>query len=427
MRTGTILGLAACLLGLAPAPAADWPQWRGPTRNAVAPETGLLKTWPPGGPELAWTFDKGGRGYSGPAVVGGKVYFMGARDDTEFLIALDDSGKELWAARIGPVFDFRTNQWSRGPNATPSVDGDRVFALGSQGVLVCVDTGGKEVWRKDLPKQMNAEVSNYAPGGVDKFGWGYCWSPLVDGDKLVIAPGGPGGLLAALNKKTGEVLWQSKDVPEQTTYSSPMATEVGGVRQYVQMTQKGAVGVDARSGALLWSYVREEVYPDVVIPTPLVQGDRVYVTAWGGGAELLQIAPDGKKVKAAWSQKEIGNHQGGVVLVDGYVYGYHEERAWECQEFATGTIKWASKRRAIGAGSVVAADGMLYLLSEQNGTGLVALLEATPEKYAEKARFTLPKASELRKPSGSVWTHPVIAGGRLYLRDQEYLFSYKIK
>jgi outer membrane protein assembly factor BamB len=430
MRTGSSLALAAGMIVATVGGAADWPQWRGPDRSGVSAETGLLKSWPKAGPPLLWTFSKAGRGYSSPAVVGGKAYLLGARDDEEYLIGLDDKGADLWATKIGPVFDFRTNQWSRGPNSTPSLDGGLVYGLGSQGILICAEAnGGKEVWRKDLPRDMAGEVSNYAPGGVDKYGWGYCWSPLVDGEKLLIVPGGPGGLFAALDKKTGKELWRSKGVPEQATYSSPMVLEVGGVRHYVYVTQNGVLGVDAKNGDLLWSYKRAEPFPDVVCPTPIVRGDQVYVTAWGGGAELLKVTPAGKgfDIKVVWSEREIANHHGGVVLVDQYVYGFDGERAWKCQEFASGQIKWTSMRGALGPGSLMAADGMLFCLSEKGGKGLVALLEATPQKYTEKARFSLPQGAADRKTLGHVWTHPVLSDGKLYLRDQEYLFCYQVK
>jgi hypothetical protein len=430
MRAGSMLGFVACVILPLAAAAADWPQWRGPARDGVSPEKGLLREWPRGGPELVWTFTKAGTGFTAPAVVGGKVYLMGARGDTEYVLALDAKGNELWATKIAPVFDFKSNQWSRGPNATPSVDGDLVFALGSQGELVCVTAGkGDVVWRKNLPKEMNAEVNNSAPGGVPKFGWGFCWSPLVDGEHLVIAPGGKDGLLAALDKKTGNPIWQSKEAPDTVTYSSPVAANIGGVRQYVQVVGDGAVGIDAKTGGLLWRHKRETPYPDVVIPTPLVKDDRVYVTAWDGGAELLRIAPEGKKFKATpvYSEREIGNRQGGVAMVDRYVYGAHADRGWECQDWASGEIKWSSGRRAIPVGALVAADGLLFCLSEKEQKGIAALLEASPAGYKEKGRFFLPQASELRKPSGHVWTHPVIADGHLYLRDQEFLFCYKIK
>jgi hypothetical protein len=209
-----------------------------------------------------------------------------------------------------------------------------------------------------------------------------------------------------------------------------MAADVGGVRQYVQVVQDGVVGIDAKTGELLWRHKREQAYPDVVIPTPLVKGDQVYVTTgWGGGCELLKITGADKKFTAAsvYAQPEIGNKQGGVVLIDKLIYGAHEDRGWECQDWASGGIKWSSKRNAIPVGSLVTADGLLFCLSEKDQKGLVALVEASPDKYTEKGRFFLPQASELRKPSGHVWTHPAIADGHLYLRDQEFIFCYKIK
>jgi outer membrane protein assembly factor BamB len=428
MRTCSLITLAACVVAVPlAARGGDWPQYRGPDRTGVSPEKGLLSSWPKDGPALVWTFDKAGTGYSGPAVVGGNLYIMGARDGVEYLIALDKGGKELWATKIAPVFDFKTNNWSRGPNATPTVDGKRLFALGSQGELVCVETqGGKEVWRKNLPEQLGAEV-NPVGGGPPKMGWGFSWSPLVDGDNLICTPGGPQGLFAALDKNTGAVRWRSKEVPDQATYSSPLVAEVGGVRQYIALTQDGVVGVAARDGSMLWYHRRENAFPDVVIPTPIYHDGLVYVTAGeGAGAELLKLTPDGKKFKAksVYAQSEISNYQGGVVLVGGHVYGFHEARAWECQDFATGTIKWSSNRRGLGAGSLTAADGHLYCLSEM---GEVALVEASPDKYAIKSRFKLPRESKLRKLRGKVWTHPVIADGHLYLRDQDLIFCYKIK
>jgi outer membrane protein assembly factor BamB len=431
MRRRAILAVAASVLMAAVAAAGDWPQWRGPDRDGVAHEKGLLKMWPKAGPELAWKSDQAGLGFSAPAVVGGKVYVLGARDDDEYVIALDAKGKELWATKIGPVFDFPRNNWSRGPNSTPSVDGDHVYAVGSQGELVCVTAAkGAVVWRKNLPKAMKGEVDNSAPGGVEKMGWGFCWSPLVDGDHLVIAPGGPDGVLAKLNKKTGAVVWQSKAAPFPVTYASPMSLKVGGVAHYVQLLQDRVVGIDAENGDLLWTYKPDQPYRDVVCPTPLVKDGKVYVTVgYGGGCDLLEPEGKGKKftVKAAYSERAIANKQGGVVALGDHVYGAHEDRGWACQELATGKVLWESKRNAVPVGELAAADGMLYLLTEKDGKGLVALVDASPTKYAEKGRFSLPEASEKRKPGGHVWTHPVIADGKLYLRDQEWLFCYKIK
>ncbi len=408
----------------------DWPQWRGPDRNAVSKETGLLKTWPRDGPALAWTYENAGMGYTAPAVVGGVVYTMGARGDTEFVIALDPKGQELWSAKIGPPWDFKSNVWNRGPDATPTADGGLVYALGSQGELVCVEAkDGKEVWRKNFPKELAGAVNNVFGGpDTERMGWGYTWSPLVDGDKLVCTPGGPEGLFAALDKKTGAVLWRSKGVTDAATYASPIAADIAGVRQYVALVQNGLVAVSAADGRKLWEHRRAADYPDVVCPTPVVQGDLVYATVGnGGGCDLVRIerAGDGLKATPVYTKKEIASRQGGVVLVEGNVYGAHEDRAWVCQDFGTGATKWESKRRAVGIGPVVYADGRLYVVSE--ATGEVAMIEASPAGFKQVAKFKLPKESSLRRSRGKVWTHPVISDGKLYLRDQELIFCYNIK
>lgn len=425
IRSTILLAAAVAALPLA-AHGADWPQFRGPDRSGVSKETGLLQTWPKTGPKLLWTYDKAGLGFAGPAVVGGRLYTMGCRGDTEYVIALDDKGQERWSAKIGPVYDFNSNSWSRGPNGTPTVDGERVFALGSQGILVCVGAGdGKEVWRKDLPKDLGAEVNGIT--GPEKRGWGFTWSPLVDGDKLIGTPGGPQGLFAAFDKKTGRVLWRSKDVKDQCTYASPLVMEVGGVRQYVALVQEGLVAVSPADGAMLWRYKRENPYPEVTIPTPIISGDKVYATAWDGGATLLKLTPEGQRLKGelVYAEREISNNVGGVILVDKHVYGYHATRAWECQELDTGKITWRSTRRGLGPGSAVYADGNFYALEENKGT--VALIAADPKAYKEKARFELPKKSANRKPGGKIWTYPVISDGKLYLRDQELIFCYQVK
>lgn len=418
--------LAVCFLALL---GADWPQWRGPNRDGVSSETGLLKKWPKDGPPLVWTFDKAGTGYSSPAIVGGKLFTMGARDKTEYVIAVDDKGQELWSAKIAPIFEFSGNSWSGGPNATPAVDGDLVFGLGSQGMLLCVDASGKERWRKDLPRELGAQV-NPIGGGPKNMGWGYSWSPLVDGDRLICVPGGPQGLFAALDKKSGEVIWRSKDVKDQATYSSPIAATIGGVKQYIQMTQAGIVSVDAKNGTLLWYYKRERPWSDVLCPTPIIHENLIYATGGKGGCNLIKVERDGDKFKATevYADKFISNMHGGVVRVGKYIYGHHADREWACQDFAEGgDNKWEPPRNAPGAGSLIAADGRLYVLSEKDGSGVAAMLEANPEKYTEISRFTLPRASMIRKPRGGVWTHPVISNGYLYLRDQELIFCYKVK
>ena len=432
MRTTRRLLLASCLLWASPlAPAADWPQWRGPDRSGASKETGLLQKWPKEGPELAWSFEAAGTGFGSFAVVAGRVYVLGARPTDakgakriEQVIALDDKGQELWKADIGPMYDFDGNQWSGGPNATPTVDGDLLFALGSQGILVCVKMAdGAEAWRKDLVKEFGAEMTS-GGFGPEKTGWGFSWSPLVDGDLLICTPGGKKGLFAALNKTSGKVVWQSAGLTDPCTYSSPVVAEVAGVRQYIALTQTGVVGVAAKDGLTLWEHRRESPYPDVVCPTPAVKDNLVYANAWKGGCTLLRLTPDGGKFKAevVYDKKEIASAHGGFVLVDKLMFGSNDLASWECQDFETGDIRWRSS--ALGAGSLIYADGCLYC---QAPGGEVALLAASPDGYKELGRFRPPKESANRRPSAKVWTHPVVSGGRLYVRDQELVFCYKVK
>lgn len=431
--------LVACLflLCLAMPAAADWPQWRGPDRSGVSKETGLLKEWPKKGPPLVWTFDNCGYGFSGPAVVGDRLYFMGARKDKTALIALDISGnmpKELWACPVGDMFTFEGNVWGDGPRSTPTVDGNYVYGLGGFGDLVCVDTAkGNLVWKKNLAKDF---------GGVMMSTWGFSESMLIDGDKLICTPGSTKGTLAALNKKTGDLIWQSKELTDKATYASVMPAEIGGVHQYVAMTyisnaKGGAVaGVDAKDGTLLWDYSFFQAHSYAVCPTPLVYGDEVYVTAgYGVGCQLLKITKaDGKfAVKdqyAGKAPKALKNTHGGVVKVGDHVYGHSEKERWICQEWATGNIAWADKNNLSSrSGSICAAEGHLYLLSEE---GECVLLEASPKEWSEKGRFTIPQKSTAKEKiatfqDSGIWTPPIIANGKLYLRDQEFLFCFDIR
>ncbi len=409
--------------------AADWPQWGGPSGDGISPEKGLLKAWPPGGPQRVWIFDKAGTGYSAPVVVADVVYLMGARDGDEYLFALNNKGEQTWATKIGKMYDFKGNGWSGGPNAAPAIHGDSLVALGSQGELICVDpASGKERWRKSLPTDLGGIVN---PVGGGPGGWGFAPAPRIDGDQVIVTPGGPQGLVAGLDLKTGKVLWQSKDAKDETTYAAPILAEMNGVKMVIAMTQDGAVGVSRKDGTILWRYRQAAPYPDVVCTSPLVKGNQVYLSVGhGGGADLLELTPAaGKfKVKSVWSEKEINNDQGGVVLVDKHLYGYNGKRSWVCQEWDTGKLAaWSSPRppRGLGAGSVIFADGHLICLGEDKGE--VALLQPDPAKYTETARFTLPKKSALRKTYSKVWTHPVLSNGLLYLRDQELLFCYKVK
>jgi outer membrane protein assembly factor BamB len=439
MKTRSLLLLAVCLLALAvPVLADDWPQFRGPNRDNVSKEKGLLEQWPKKGPSLLWTYREAGIGFSGPAIVGNRLYTMGARKDTEYLIALDISGaapKELWSAKVGPLFTFEGNVWGDGPRCTPTVDGDRVYALGGQGELICAETAtGNVVWRKNLVKELDGEMMTH---------WGYSESPLVDGDHLICTPGGAKGTLAALDKKSGAVIWRSKELKDKAPYSSIIAADIGGVRQYIQLTyvddSKGgaAAGVAAKDGKLLWYFPYFEGDSYAMAPTPIVRGDRVYLTVSLKGCRLLKISKNDKGQFQAddlypeQNHKVMKNFHGGVVLVGDHIYGHCEKKGWVCQDFKTGKNVWLERNRLLcDSGALTCADGQLYLLSDE---GTVALIKASPEKWIQSGQFELPEQSKLRgagiatATDAHTWTHPVVANGRLYLRDQELLFCFDVR
>lgn len=413
-----MLPVLLCFL-VAPVKAADWPQWRGPDRTDISKETGLLKTWPKEGPKLVWTFDKAGKGYSGFAVVGKVLYTMSAIEDKEFVVALDaETGKKIWESEVGALL---TNGWGDGPRCTPAVDGEHLYAIGGKGTLICMKVkDGAKVWDVSLTGALGGKVPN----------WGYCESPLVDGDWVLCSPGGNKGGIAALDKKNGQVVWQSTDLKDPAGYSSIIIAEVGGLKQYINTTMKGIVGVRAKDGKLMWRH-EQPMYRTAVIPTPVYRDGHVYATSgYGAGCDLLKLTSTGKdptkdttSAEKVYYNTTMVNHHGGVVLVGDHIYGYSDKGGWLCQDFLTGKEVW--KDRGVGKGSVTCADGKLYCFSETDGT--VALIDASPAGWKEHGRFKMPKQTGIRSPRGKIWTHPVIANGKLYLRDQDLIFCFDIK
>jgi outer membrane protein assembly factor BamB len=397
-------------LSAARAAAFDWPEWRGPARDGVSKETGLMKQWPADGPKKLWSYSAAGMGYSGFAVAAGKLYTMGTRDDGEILLCLDAaSGKELWTAKLGPILK---NGWGDGPRGTPTVDGARVYALGGDGTLVCADAAsGKEIWRRTM-KEMGGKTP----------GWGYTESVLVHDGKVLCTPGGEQGAVAALDQATGKTLWQSKDFTDGAQYASMVPATIHGRAQYIQLTMENFVGLNAKDGSLIW----KQAFPGrtAVIPTPIVRGNRVYVAAgYGVGCMQVEIGP-GDQPKVVFENKVMKNHHGGVILVGDHLYGYSDGPGWVCQDWKTGEQVWAEKK-ALGKGAIAYADGMLYCLAENDGT--LVLIEASPKGWSEKGRFKLDPQSEIRNPQGRIWTHPVVSQGRLYLRDQDIIHAYAVK
>ena len=395
----------------------EWPGWRGPNRDNRSPDTGLLKEWPEGGPELVWTFEDGGTGYSCVSLVGGKLYFTGTRDGDAEIICLNAAdGKELWSTKIGPDKGKGYNTgWGGGPRGAVTIDDGLAYAMNANGDLVCVsaDDGSKK-WGKSLVDDL---------GGGEP-GWGYSESPLVDGDKLVVTPGGDQGAIVALDKKTGKEIWRSKEVTDGAQYSSVTVADVNGKRHYIQLFMKKLVGVSADDGKLLWS-APWAPGRTAVIPTPVYHDGKVYMTAgYGSGCQLVKI--DGGEAEVLWENKVMKNHHGGVVLDKGYIYGFSDGGGLTCQEFESGDRVWNESGQGIQKGAVHWADGMLYCVDEKEGS--VFLAEATPDGYKEKGRFPMPKKTKLRDDNqGKVWAHPVVIGGRMYLRDQDLLFCFDVK
>jgi len=406
-----------CTLTCACAHATDWPQWRGPTRNGQSPETGLLREWPKEGPTLVWKITDAGSGYSTPAVVGERIYLLGNEGlENESVRALSTKdGKQIWSTRLGKVGNPKQQPSFPAARSTPTVDGELLFALGSDGDLACLETKtGKPRWQKNLRTDFGGKSGE----------WAYSESPLVDGNTVLCTPGGSDATIVALNKDTGEVLWKSS-IPEggKAAFASAIVVETGGVKQYVQILEKGLVGLDAKSGKLLWHHPKAVSKYGANIPTPLAAGNRVYFgsAGTGGGAVDIEVKNGTVEIHEAYFESKLPTAIGGSVKIGDFLYGTTAQ-ALMCVEFATGKVKW--EERALGAASLCHADGQLYLHGEN---GEVALVEASPEGYREKGRFTPSDSPKRSSPMEKAWAYPVVANGRLYIRDHNSLWCYAVK
>lgn len=398
----------------------DWPQWRGPARDGISKESGLLKQWPAGGPKLLWQINGLGDGYSTPVVVGTRIYLMSNRGlDNEFVQALSTKdGSVIWTTRVGNVGNPDQNPNYPKARSTPTVDGDLLYALGSDGDLACLEAKtGKIRWSKSLRKDFGGQ-----PGE-----WAYAESPLVDGDAVVVTPGGAQATMVALNKKTGAVIWKSA-IPgaEPAAYASAIVVQAAGRRQYVQFLTKGIVGVDAKTGQFLWRYAEAAKGPAQYF-TPIARGEYVYGGALSVGGGMVRLKPDDKGVVAeqVYFVRGLPNGPGGAVVVGDHIYGTEVGQKLVAAEFITGKVKWQSE--SVGVASIAAADGLLYL----HGTdGDIALVEATPDGYREKGKFSPPSPPK-RKQAGqyaeAAFCYPVIANGTLYIRDLDTMWAWDIK
>ena len=391
-----------CLVGQVMAQTtASWPQWRGSNRDGISNETGLLKQWPADGPPLVWKATGAGGGYSSISISNGKLYTMGLRGDREFVIAFDvATGKEAWATAHGSAFH---NDQGDGPRGTPTVDGDRVYALGGDGDLSALDARtGKIVWTKNVLKDF----------GGENITWGISESPLVLGDKVLVNAGGPGASIVALNKSNGSLVWKSQS--DRAGYSSAIPLTLNGLTQVVFFTGQRAVGLDAKDGRLLWEYAKPS-NRTANAATPIARANRVFISSdYGTGGGVVEIKPD-NKAEELWFSKDMRNHHSSSVLVGDHLYGFSGS-ILTAIKFDTGEIAW--RDRSVGKGSLVFADGHLYCFSEN---GVIGLVEATPAGYKEKGRFRIEQSSR------KTWSHPVVAGGRLYLRDQDTIYAFDVR
>jgi outer membrane protein assembly factor BamB len=397
--------------------AADWPQWRGPNRDGHSPEKGLRQAWPPEGPRLRWQLSTLGSGYSTPAVVGERLYLL-ANDglENEYVVALATSdGQRVWSTGLGVVGQPKQDPNFPAARSTPTVVGDLLYALGSDGDLACLEIAtGAIRWRKHLRRDLGGQ-----PGT-----WAYAESPLIDRDTLVCTPGGTQATLAALDRRTGQVRWVCALAEgDEAAYASAQVAEAGGVRQYVQLLQKGLVGVEASTGRFLWRFAKAVSRYNANIPSPVVSDGCVYVGSAGTGGGLVRLQVAGGRVEAEplYFEAKLPTSIGGAVKVGDYLYGTTAQ-AMLCVEFQTGRVKW--EERALGPASLCYADGRLYLHGEN---GEVALVEPSPDGYREKGRFTPPGQPERKNQMEKAWAYPVVADGRLYLRDQGTLWCYDVR
>jgi outer membrane protein assembly factor BamB len=406
MRTSkVVLIILACFIS-AYAADRDWPQWHGPDRTNASSETGLLKTWPQEGPPKIWSITDLGQGYGTVAIQGNRIYVQGTQDKKSIVFCLNRAdGKTVWTQPLGPSVD---QDKGNGPRGTPTVEGNRLYALSENGDLTCINTqDGSIVWAFNILEKFK--------GSNPK--WHISESPLIDGNKLIVTPGGEKAGVVALDKETGNTIWTTEELSDQAAYSSCIAAEIQGIRTIMTLTSKAGVGIRASDGKLMWRY--ERVANRVAnAATPIFFQDKVfYTSAYDTGCALLQLKAENGMVKAEeiYFSRDMMNHHGGVILANGSLYGFSNE-ILTCMEFNTGKVLW--KDRSVGKGTLTYADGNLYLLSETNKA---ALAEANPSAYVEKSRF------EIFDQGWPSWAHPVVCDAKLYIRNQGMLTCYDIK
>ena len=407
---GKLAAAAALALGMALAASGgetwEWPQFHGPRRDNRSDETGLLRQWPEGGPKLLWTAKGIGRGFATVAIADGRIYTAGNIGADTAVTALDLDGKPQWTAKNGTA----SRHQYPGSRGTPTFDGGRVYHESPNGSLVCLDAKtGKQVWGLSILERF----------GGRNIRWGLAESVLIDGDRLICTPGGTKVSMAALDKGTGKTVWTCEGAHDKPAYASAILVEYGGVRQIITMMSASVVGVHADTGKLLWQQ-KHPAYEDETVSTPVFHDGLVAVSTLGPGAtQCIKLSVDGGAVSArqAWQTRALDNHHGGILLLDGHLYGTKVRREWLCLELATGKVM--HRAEGVGKGSLTYADAMLYTYSEK---GLVGLVKATPKEHKIISSFRVPKDGR-----GPNWAHPVVCNGRLYLRHDDVLYCYDVR
>ncbi|MHC4532770.1 MAG: PQQ-binding-like beta-propeller repeat protein [Planctomycetota bacterium] len=385
-----------------------WPQFHGPNRDNISTEKGLLKKWPKNGPELLWTAKGLGHGYSSMSIANGMMYTASSIGKDTVIIALNLEGSILWQVKNGKAFTGDRP----GTRGTPTIDGDRLFHQSPHGNLICLDAKtGDRIWELNIIEKYKSKIPN----------WALAESLLIDGDHLISSPGGPQTYMVALNKNTGSVVWKSPSTGELAGYASPTLVEYKGLRIIITLTLKGMIGVNADTGELLW-HVKHESYADENVLMPIFHDGEVFISTLKAGSVKWKVnVKDGKvSLEELWRTDELDNHHGGIILLNGNLYGtstFRNRNLLVCLDWETGRNKYMDK--CVGKVSLTYADGMLYALSIN---GVMGLVRPTPNGQELVSSFEIPKGGK-----GFSWAHPVVCGGRLYIRHGEFLYAYSLK
>jgi outer membrane protein assembly factor BamB len=390
-------------------PAGDlpyWPRFHGPNFDNISPDTGLLKKWPADGPSLRWKVRGIGEGYSSVTLAGGRIFTAGNIKNRTIVTALDLNGRILWQADNGPAW---TGSYP-GTRGTPTIDGPRVYHESPLGQLTCFDArSGKPLWSVNILERFRSQ----------NITWALAESVLIDGERVICCPGGPVTSVVALNKMTGDIVWTSPSTGDLASYASPSLGEFAGRRIIFTMNARAVIGVDADRGDLLFRHEHVTSW-DVNALMPIYHNGQVFVsTGYGTGAKMLRLSAKGDKIDTSvvWEERRFDNHHGGVLLLNGYLYGSNHRGRWMCLDWATGKISY--DEAGVGKGSLTFADGMLYVLSER---GVVGLVEAGPQAHRVVSSFRLPPDG-----TGPSWAHPVVIGGVLYIRHGDVLYAYDVR